>query len=53
MFEIYKFEYDCQFITPLDLQSYVNMGILTQAQYHEIVGDSNANAQAVAPQPQG
>lgn len=52
MFEIYKFEYDCQFITTLDLQSYVNMGILTQTQYHEIVGDSNANAQAVAPQSQ-
>lgn len=52
MFEIYKFEYDCNFITSLDLQSYVNMGILTQADYQKIVGENNEADQATSVQPQ-
>ena len=41
MFEIYKFEYDCQFITQEELHSYIGMGILSQDEYNEIVGDKH------------
>lgn len=41
MFEIYKFEYDCGFITADAVKSYVAMGILSEADYHKIVGDSD------------
>ena len=41
MFEIYKMEYDFEFITKADLKSYVGMGILSQPDYDRIVGDSN------------
>lgn len=41
MFDIYKFEYDCQFITKDELHSYIGMGILSEANYHKIVGDSD------------
>lgn len=41
MFEIYKFEYDCGFITADAVKSYVTMGILSQADCDRIVGDSN------------
>ena len=41
MFEIYKFEFDCGFITQDELRSYIDMGLITQAEYQEIVGGSN------------
>ena len=41
MFEIYKFEFDCGFIDANTIRSYVTMGILSQADYDRIVGDSN------------
>ena len=41
MFEIYKFEYDCGFITADAVKSYVAMDILSEADYHKIVGDSD------------
>jgi len=46
MFEIFKFEYDCQFITKQELYSYIDMGILSQKEYDEIVGDDHAEAKA-------
>nr|DAW18305.1 MAG TPA: hypothetical protein [Caudoviricetes sp.] len=49
MFEIYKFEYDCQFITKQELYSYIGMGILSETDYHRIVGDTSENT--VQPQP--
>lgn len=41
MFDIYKFEYDCQFITKDELHSYIDMGILSEPDYHRIVGDQD------------
>ena len=41
MFEIYKFEFDCGFITQDELRSYIDMVLITQAEYQEIVGGSN------------
>lgn len=41
MFEIYKFEFDCGFINQDELRSYIDMGLITQAEYQEIVGGSN------------
>lgn len=41
MFEIYKFEFDCGFINQDELRSYIDMGLITQAEYQEIVGDGN------------
>ena len=52
MFEIYKMEFDIGIVTAADLKSYIGMGIITETDYEWIVGDSNANAQAVAPQSQ-
>lgn len=46
MFEIYKFEYDCGFITKETLQSYVPDCDLSQDEYDRIVGDDNARATA-------
>ena len=41
MFDIYKFEFDCGFINQDELRSYIDMGLITQAEYQEIVGDTN------------
>ena len=41
MFEIYKFEYDCGFITADAVKSYVAMGILSQDDCNRIAGDSD------------
>ena len=41
MFEIYKFEFDNDFINQDELRSYIDMGLITQAEYQEIVGGSN------------
>lgn len=49
MFDIYKFEYQCGFITGEDLNSYVAMGILSQTDYQKIVGDENAEATTTQP----
>lgn len=49
MFEIYKFEYDCQFITQEELHSYIGMGILSQDEYNEIVGDKHQNNNRQSP----
>lgn len=46
MFDIYKFEYDCHFITKADLQSYVPDYDLTQDEYNRIVGDDHAETTA-------
>lgn len=42
MFEIYKFEYDCQFITKEELHSYIGRCDLSQDEYNRIVGDDHA-----------
>lgn len=47
MFEIYKFEFDCGFINQDELRSYINMGLITQAEYQEIVGGTNEEAKPV------
>lgn len=44
MFEIYKFEYDCQFITSEELHSYIGMGILSESDFHRIVVDQDDQA---------
>lgn len=44
MFEIYKFEFDCGFIKQDELRSYIDMGLITQAEYQEIVGDKHEEA---------
>ena len=49
MFEIYKFEYDCQFITKQELYSYIGMGILSQDEYNRIVGDTSENTAQSQP----
>lgn len=46
MFEIYRFEYDCQFITKQELYSYIGRCDLSEAEYDEIVGDDHAEAKA-------
>ena len=47
MFEIYKFEFDNGFITQNELRSYINMGLITQTEYQEIVGGTNEEAKPV------
>ena len=47
MFEIYKFEFDCGFINQDELRSYIDMGLITQAEYQEIVGGTNEEAKTV------
>lgn len=47
MFEIYKFEFDNDFISQDELRSYIDMGLITQAEYQEIVGGSNGEAKPV------
>ena len=44
MFEIYKFEFDNDFISQDELRSYIGMGLITQAEYHEIVDDKHEEA---------
>ncbi|NRN90962.1 XkdX family protein [Lactobacillus helveticus] len=46
MFEIYKFEFDNNFINQDELRSYIDMGLITQAEYQEIVGGSNDEREA-------
>ncbi|MCT7686926.1 XkdX family protein [Lactobacillus crispatus] len=41
MFEIYKMEYDFEFITAADLKLYVGMGILSQPDCDKILGDGS------------
>ena len=52
MFDIYKFEYDCQFITKEELQSYVPDYGLSQDEYNRIVGEAYVAPQAQPAQPQ-
>lgn len=52
MNEIYKMEIEIGIITAAELKTYIGMGIITETDYEWIVGDSNANAQAVASQSQ-
>lgn len=47
MFEIYKFEFDNDFISQDELRSYIDMGLITQTEYQEIVGDTNEEAKPV------
>lgn len=47
MFAIYKFEFDCGFINKDELRSYIDMGLITQAEYQEIVGGTNEEAKPV------
>lgn len=47
MFEIYKFEFDNDFISQDELRSYIDMGLITQAEYQEIVGGSNEETKPV------
>lgn len=47
MFEIYKFEFDNDFISQDELRSYIDMGLITQAEYQEIVGDTNEEVKPV------
>ena len=47
MFDIYKFEFDNDFITQDELRSYIDMGLITQAEYQEIVGDTNEEVKPV------
>lgn len=47
MFEIYKFEFDNDFISQDELRSYIDMGLITQSEYQEIVGGSNEEAKPV------
>lgn len=51
MFEIYKFEYDNDFINQDELRSYIDMGLITQTEYQEIVGDTNEEAKTATGQP--
>ena len=46
MFEIYKFEFDNDFINQDELRSYIDMGLITQAEYQEIVGGTNDEREA-------
>lgn len=47
MFDIYKFEFDNDFINQDELRSYVDMGLITQAEYQEIVGGTNEEVKPV------
>ncbi|MGO5461409.1 XkdX family protein [Lactobacillus amylovorus] len=47
MFEIYKFEFDNDFISQDELRSYIDMGLITQSEYQEIVGGTNEEAKPV------
>lgn len=47
MFEIYKFEFDNDFINQDELRSYIDMGLITQAEYQEIVGGTNEKVKPV------
>lgn len=47
MFEIYKFEFDNDFINQDELRSYVDMGLITQTEYQEIVGGTNEEVKSV------
>lgn len=47
MFEIYKFEFDNDFISQDELRSYIDMGLITQAEYQEIVGGTNEKVKPV------
>lgn len=47
MFEIYKFEFDNDFISQDELRSYIDMGLITQVEYQEIVGGINEEAKPV------
>ena len=47
MFEIYKFEFDNDFINQDELRSYIDMGLITQTEYQEIVGGTNEEAKTV------
>ena len=47
MFEIYKFEFDNDFISQDELRSYIGMGLITQAEYQEIVGGTNEEVKPV------
>lgn len=47
MFEIYKFEFDNDFISQDELRSYINMGLINQTEYQEIVGGTNEEAKPV------
>lgn len=49
MFEIYKFEFDNQFISQDELASYIDLGLITRDQYQEIVGGNN---EAIVDQPE-
>lgn len=51
MFEIYKFEFDNDFISQDELRSYIDMGLITQAEYQEIVGEAYVAPQAQPAQP--
>ena len=44
MFEIYKFEFDNDFINQDELRSYIDMGLITQSEYQEIVGNKHGEA---------
>ncbi|MCT0164371.1 XkdX family protein [Lactobacillus helveticus] len=52
MFEIYKFEYDCGFITKETLKSYVPDCDLSQDEYNRIVGEDYVAPQAQPAQAQ-
>ena len=47
MFEIYKFEFDNDFINQDELRSYIDMGLITQTEYQEIVGGTNEEVKSV------
>lgn len=47
MFEIYKFEFDNEFISQDELRSYIGMGLISEAEYQEIVGGNNEEAKPV------
>lgn len=51
MFEIYKYEYDCGFITKQELQSYVPNYDLSQDEYNQIVGEDYVTSQTQSNQP--
>ena len=47
MFEIYKFEFDNDFINQDELRSYIDMGLITQTEYQEIVVGTNEEVKPV------
>ena len=52
MFEIYKMEYDFEFITAADLKTYVGMGILSQPDCDKILGDESHEESNSTPEVQ-